>query len=364
MEDGLGLFGLLGERLLLNFLRRVPVWALLRLMEASKSLFVAATYWKLWKRVAIKRWGGHFEWKGSWRLTALLPRECDLSLKPVGLRVPHQWTAARFPEALGPRLARCEVPMEQLAGRREDVERVDARTLTVEEFLERFDRGNRPCILTHAMDEWPAMRGAWDKEALAQRFLERRFLTDEVNARGHKMKMTMRAYFKYMGDNDDSDPIYLFDPKFAKHSGDAEAILADYAILPYFAEDFFSLLSKKREAFLSLARLWTGSVGIVFSHGSVQHQRVERTGEWQQAMDHVPTRMGSARSHKVHFVFLFIFSFFEKCFSILGAALITMLLCLSSGSSTSIAKECPEQWNARSERARLSGCPAGGGIRC
>jgi hypothetical protein len=34
------------------------------------------------------------------------------------------------------------------------------------------------------------------KDALAARFLNRRFLTDEVNSRGHKMKMTLEAYFK------------------------------------------------------------------------------------------------------------------------------------------------------------------------
>jgi hypothetical protein len=59
----------------------------------------------------------------------------------------------------------------------------------------------------------------------------------------------MAAYFKYMGDNDDADPVYLFDPKFVKHSGDREGILSDYRILPYFAEDFFSLLSKKERPF-------------------------------------------------------------------------------------------------------------------
>ncbi len=186
------------ERFLLNFLRKVSVEGLLRLMECSLSLYCACNYWKLWKRIAIKRWDGKFDWKGSWRLTALLPLSCpSLSAKPPGLSVPQSRLDALFPLALGPRHRRGAVPMQTLRGTRQEVPRVDARTLSVEEFVRTFDRGNTPCILTHAMDDWPAMNGAWSKEALAARFLDRRFLTDEVNSRGHKMKMTLSAYFKF-----------------------------------------------------------------------------------------------------------------------------------------------------------------------
>ncbi len=248
-DAALGLFGRLPERLLLNFLRKLSVGGLLRLMECSKALYCATNYNKIWKRICIKRWDGKFDWKGSWKLTALLPLTCDVTAKPPSLHVPQSYYDAHFPLALGPRHRRSTIPISQLTGTRQDVERVDARTLSVEEFLERFDRPNKPCIITHAMDDWPAMKGAWSKDALASRFRTRRFLTDEVNSRGHKMKMSLDAYFRYMSNNDDSDPVYLFDPKFVKHSGDKEGILTDYRILPYFAEDFFSLLSKKERPF-------------------------------------------------------------------------------------------------------------------
>jgi hypothetical protein len=54
----LGLFALLGERFLLNFLRKVNVKTMLRLMETSKSFYCCCNYEKLWKRICIKRWDG------------------------------------------------------------------------------------------------------------------------------------------------------------------------------------------------------------------------------------------------------------------------------------------------------------------
>jgi hypothetical protein len=51
-----------------------------------------------------------------------------------------------------------------------------------------------------------------------------------------------------MENSNDDDPIYLFDPKFVKHAGE-ENIREDYRVLDYFAEDFFSMLSKKERPF-------------------------------------------------------------------------------------------------------------------
>ena len=35
------------------------------------------------------------------------------------------------------------------------IERVNVNDLTVEEFLERYERGNRPCIITGVAETWP-----------------------------------------------------------------------------------------------------------------------------------------------------------------------------------------------------------------
>jgi hypothetical protein len=239
------------ERILLRILRRVTVKGLLRLMETSKSLFVFARYPKIWKRIAIKRWDGEFRWKGSWKLTALLPLNQDMSNAPPTPTLDQAFIEARFP-LLASRTRRALVDLEKFrhAGADGNVERVDFRSISTEEWIERFDRGNKPCIITHGMDDWPAYAGgAWTKEALLEKYEGNRFLTDEVDSRGDKMKMSLANYFTYMENcsHTEDDPIYLFDPKFVKHSDNK--LRDDFKILPFFKEDFFSLLSKKERPF-------------------------------------------------------------------------------------------------------------------
>jgi hypothetical protein len=37
-----------------------------------------------------------------------------------------------------------------------------------------FDKGNTPCILTHAMEDWPAYKGGWSKVRNGSREKERK----------------------------------------------------------------------------------------------------------------------------------------------------------------------------------------------
>lgn len=250
--SGLGSFGILGERMLLRLLRRIPVKSLLRLMECSKSMWCFANYPKIWKRICIKRWEGEFRWKATWKLTAVLPWHCDLSAMPSASSGPYEveqsFYDSHFP-ILSRRHLRSSVPIERFYGStRQDLPRVDARTTTREQFLELFDRPCRPCIIVNAMQDWPCMT-RWTPEQLAKRFEGKRFLTDEVNSKGHKMKMSLENYFLYFQTTKDADPIYLFDPKFVRHCGEDDDITRDYQILPYFQEDFFSLLSAEERPF-------------------------------------------------------------------------------------------------------------------
>ncbi len=104
-----------------------------------------ANYNKIWKRICIKRWEGTFNWKGSWKLTALLPYQCDMASRPPPLRVPQAFYD-QFP-VIGPRMRRSTIPIENLTSTRQDLPYVDALTTTVEEFVEKYDRANKPCII-------------------------------------------------------------------------------------------------------------------------------------------------------------------------------------------------------------------------
>lgn len=52
--------------------------------------------------------------------------------------------------------------------------------------MEIYDRGNKPCIIRNAMRDWKCMQN-WTHEGLSSRFGTKRFLTDEVNSKGHKV---------------------------------------------------------------------------------------------------------------------------------------------------------------------------------
>ena len=58
--------------------------------------------------------------------------------------------------------------------------RVDARYVSQKEFAERFELPRIPCIITHALDAWPAFGGggaerAWSWAALRERFHDHKF---------------------------------------------------------------------------------------------------------------------------------------------------------------------------------------------
>lgn len=48
--------------------------------------------------------------------------------------------------------------------------RVHIDDITLEEFIEKYERPKKPVIIIGAMDAWPAMQGEWTPERLKERF--------------------------------------------------------------------------------------------------------------------------------------------------------------------------------------------------
>lgn len=121
--------------------------------------------------------------------------------------------------------------------------RVDSRSLSIEEFREKYEVPKVPIVLTHVMDEWPASE-KWTIKKLSKKFRNQSFKVGEDN-KGHSVKLKMKYYQDYMKFNQDDSPLYIFDGNYGDHRKKCK-LLEDYSIPKYFAEDLLSLTSERR----------------------------------------------------------------------------------------------------------------------
>jgi histone arginine demethylase JMJD6 len=125
----------------------------------------------------------------------------------------------------------CDMPHQH-------IERCSGLELTLEQFIEKYDRPGVPVIITDVVSKWPANR-EWTKENLLRRYALNYFKVDEVDDDGEKMHMTLSDYLAYSEQNHDEDPIYLFDPHYGIFYPE---LLSEYEVPIYFREDLFEVL--------------------------------------------------------------------------------------------------------------------------
>ena len=267
-DAGLGTLSRLTDRTVLVVLRFLSDHDLLTVARCSRALFFYADDDLLiWKRRCLNRNKGDFEWKGTWKRTALLPRDKPALRPPLrialkGFYAPllcEQWKRQFYPLKMLSSLPEKHVPIER------------RHCPSLKDFINAYDKPCRPVILTGVMDQWPALRDkTWSLDALNARFADYWFKTDEV-VDVKKIKMRFSNYLAYYRNNTDEDPIYLFDPDFLER---APSLAHDYSVPEYFREDLFSVLGEKRRP---LYRWWV--IGPARS-GSCFHLDPYFTSAW------------------------------------------------------------------------------------
>lgn len=112
---------------------------------------------------------------------------------------------------------------------------VSATSLSVAEFVARYEAPNLPVVIDGAAAAWPAVAtDAWRPAALYARYRHRRFKCGE-DGRGYPVRVKLKYVLRYAASQRDDSPLYIFDSMY-QSDGSACGILHDYAVPPYFAE--------------------------------------------------------------------------------------------------------------------------------
>lgn len=253
---GLGLLSCLNDEALMEFLSFVSPVDLISLILSSRTFYVYGHFTDLWRDLTIRQWNGQcIEYINTWKDTFVY-----LYLKMERPHCPIQFTPhcpIRVNGIFSNVLHRswvchsCDLEVAcQGILRNEDIDHRNSNELSNIDFIEQYERKNKPVVIENACDNWPALV-KWSEEYLSEA------CGDEFKFRATSSTAPLAAtfsgkeYFKYAKEAKEEAPLYLFERDFASSSA---ALDKDYSIPSYFSfesaelghgTDLFRLLGDK-----------------------------------------------------------------------------------------------------------------------
>ncbi|EKX49962.1 hypothetical protein GUITHDRAFT_67304 [Guillardia theta CCMP2712] len=227
-DTSLGRLAALDDQSLLEVLGLLSYEHLLLVCMTSRALYVFGHHDELWRTLALNYLQGDFQFADSWKST--------LGRKLLGKRFPgHRPLTVKglYSDLLfQPWLcATVGVLPEWL-----EVSNIERRdNLTLESFIDEYERRNRPVIVTDVVKHWPAFK-KWNREYLLENFGEKEFEVGPV-------KMKMNNFYHYCDHAKEEKPLYLFDKDFPVT---CPSLVEDYEVPEYFKQDFFEALGDSR----------------------------------------------------------------------------------------------------------------------
>ena len=260
VRGGLGpVLGALDDATLARLFGRLAPADLGRLAAVSKAFRVFCGLEEVWRDRVFAAWGADFTLhpSGGWKRTFLARA---FPGRPGLAGPPRRVGGALFSDLLYQpfHCATFKLPAAWLA--KENVPRVAG--LSKAAFRERFERPNRPCIVTDVVPEWPAF-AKWDLP-----YLERALEGRTVHAGGYEFEPA--KFFRYLARSRDEQPLYLFDKAFAAK---APQLAADYAVPHLFDDDLFGVLGEARPD-------WRWLIVGGERTGSIFHKDPNMTSAW------------------------------------------------------------------------------------
>eukprot|EP01038_Epipyxis_sp_PR26KG_P013794 gene13794-18502_t len=140
---------------------------------------------------------------------------------------------------------RSSVLFSQMSNKSFMISNLDYNDLCVEKFKNEFENVYIPCIINNIplMEKWSAINN-WSLKALKKNYSDRLFKVGEDDD-GYKVKAKLKYFLKYMKNNKDDSPLYVFDGNYDSDSI-SKKILTEYKVPKYFTDDLFSLVGEKR----------------------------------------------------------------------------------------------------------------------
>ena len=123
------------------------------------------------------------------------------------------------------------------------IDRVHQSRLSVQQFIDNYERPAVPCIITGCADKWRA-RKEWSFESFSKNFGNVLLKCGEDDD-GYKVKVKTKYFLKYMYHQRDDSPLYLFDSSFDEKE-ETRPLCDHYSPPKYFREDLFRLVGEKR----------------------------------------------------------------------------------------------------------------------
>ena len=114
-----------------------------------------------------------------------------------------------------------------------DIDRVEASDLTVDEFTARYEIPNKPVVVTKAVDHWTALQ-KWSPAYLASLEKEPQLFRATSATAPLAANFTLEGYFQYAQQSQEEAPLYLFERDFAAK---IPALENDYDVPRYFRDD-------------------------------------------------------------------------------------------------------------------------------